>query len=795
MAKTAAKPTAEEKRRAEAEALAAELIAMIEAGTAPWQKPWTPEMCNDTPFNLTTREAYRGLNALLLLMSDRKDPRWMTYKQAQAAGAQVRKGEHGISLLRVITHEIRSQRDENGNMVKDTDGNTVKERFQLEKPIFKPFTVFNAEQIDGLPEWKPQPLPAVQWDGNSRAERILAASGAQIEHIRGNRAFYRPLTDTIVLPQREQFPDAGSYYGTALHELGHWTGHESRLNRSLSGGFGSISYAKEELRAEIASMMLSRTLGVPHDPSQHAAYVENWVQVLKNDPEEILRAATDAGKIQHYLLDFAPELSQTTEPAAGQAAFLHPTEQKTDMDTDHQTEPTAETSAPDVESYLKQAAQRASETGQSDLAYIRQLTDEYCAGNGLPDDSAERFEFRSMLYITSEEFAGQDTIDAEWIRLNAQAYENELAARQSAPQAETARVLPETGSGLDAFLKLAAEQTLHDGKTDYRYLQQLADAYAGQHGFAHESEARYLMEAHLVLTAGNTLWDGEIDHDQILKITERFEDRYGVHPFTTTADSPKPATEHPADGSVFAQAKAGGRFAGMSDLEKAFLQIGYDHRHTIDDKFFWVNGNDVTFTPLHSNSLESVKCALTFERLGYEVVGDIVGRTQELNALPQFDDIFPTYFALKKPEHESLETFCHGISQQLDRFADGLEYRFPVRQDWDTGAFTVLLPENRTEPLPPQQTAEAQERLQRAKERYDSQSPLLSFAFEKAGREIREAEMIRLTATMPDAERTEAWANFYEAEVQDTEQMFPHRFKVEETAAEHVAIGEAEIER
>ena len=139
----------------------------------------------------------------------------------------------------------------------------------------------------------------------------------------GDRAFYRPATDRIHLPERDSFKSADTYYTTALHEPGHWTGHPSRLDRDLAHPFGSIGYAKEELRAEIVSLMVGDRLGIGHEPGQHAAYVKSWVHVLKEDPKEILRASRDADEIAGYVLglekDRAPtnidKLPQTERPA------------------------------------------------------------------------------------------------------------------------------------------------------------------------------------------------------------------------------------------------------------------------------------------------------------------------------------------------------------------------------------------------------------------------------------------------------------------------------------------------
>ena len=307
------KKTPQQKQLDYAKTIANELIEMIKAGTAPFQQPWEPAFGTDVPYNYVTGKPYSGSNEIYLMMQNRSDPRWLTYRQAQSINAQVRKGERGIGLIRLITHSEKIERDENGKPVLNDHGEPVIIRGLLEKPYIKNFTVFNAEQIDGLPPLIKKPLPELTWSRDNAAERILIASKAEIEHQYGNNAYYSPIKDKIVLPEKTQFADAGSYYAVALHELGHWTGHESRLNRQLMNQFGSDDYAREELRAEIASMMINRELGMPHDPERHATYVNNWVSVLEKDPTEILHACRDAQKIQKYVLSFQQQQQITPE--------------------------------------------------------------------------------------------------------------------------------------------------------------------------------------------------------------------------------------------------------------------------------------------------------------------------------------------------------------------------------------------------------------------------------------------------------------------------------------------------
>ena len=292
------------------EHVAENLIEQLQQGTAPWQKPWQPgEPGAFLPINPTSGKRYKGINAIHLMSQERDDQRWMTYKQAAALGAQVRKGEKGTQVQYWKFSDEQVVKDVNGKPVLDSKGDSVKAMVELERPRVFFSTVFNAEQIDGLP---PLARENQEWNAIERAEKILLASGAMISHGGRDQAYYRPATDSIHLPDKGRFPHASNYYATALHELGHWTGHESRLARDLAHPFGSEGYAKEELRAEIASMMLGDELGIGHDPGQHAAYVNSWIKALQDDPREIFRAAADAEKIQELVLSFEKEHAMET---------------------------------------------------------------------------------------------------------------------------------------------------------------------------------------------------------------------------------------------------------------------------------------------------------------------------------------------------------------------------------------------------------------------------------------------------------------------------------------------------
>lgn len=286
-------------------------IAALETGTAPWQKPWAPGELT-AHYNPTTGKPYRGFNQQWLTFQGYADPRWMTYNQAKAIGAQVRKGEVGTSIEYWQWQVERPLKDEQGKPVTDAEGNTLTQREQLEVPRRFYARVFNAEQLDGLPELPPRQA-APEWERHARAEAILAASEARIHHANGDRAYYSPGRDHIVLPEREQFPSAENYYSTALHELGHSTGHASRLDRDLAHPFGSEGYAKEELVAELYSFMMAQRIGIEFDPTNHESYVASWIKALQNDPREIFRAAAAAEKAMEYVLERERQHEQTLE--------------------------------------------------------------------------------------------------------------------------------------------------------------------------------------------------------------------------------------------------------------------------------------------------------------------------------------------------------------------------------------------------------------------------------------------------------------------------------------------------
>jgi len=289
-----------------------QIVAQLEAGTRPWLKPWSSS--NADPLGRPVRHngvPYRGMNVVLLWAaaadSGFRSSTWMTYKQAQALGAQVRKGESG-SLVVFADRYSKTETDEKGDEV------------EREIPFMKGYTVFNVDQIDGLPDIYRQPEPTAEpQDTRSlpeATEAFFAKTGAVFQH-GGDRAFYAPGPDVIRLPHRCDFVDVESYAATKAHELVHWTLHPSRLNRDFaSKGFGDEAYAKEELVAEIGAAFLCVDLGITPEPrADHAAYVASWLRVLKNDKRLIFSAAAHAQRA----VDFLHGLQNEGEEAAGLA--------------------------------------------------------------------------------------------------------------------------------------------------------------------------------------------------------------------------------------------------------------------------------------------------------------------------------------------------------------------------------------------------------------------------------------------------------------------------------------------
>ena len=308
---------------------AGKLKEQIEQGVAPWQKPWKPGE-ERLPKNIQTDKPYRGGNSIYLSVTQTakgySDNRWATYKQIKDMGGQVRKGEKATHVLfyKFDDEREKPQPGAPGTPATSPEGKAEKEHTR--PPMVRCYAVFNVEQADGvkLERTGEDREREPEWKAHQTAERVIQESGVRVVHERGDRAVYNLQTDRVTLPEREQFATANGYYQTALHELGHATGHPDRMDRDTLkngvGNFGSTEYAREELRAEMSAMMTGERVGVGHDGSRGAAYVQGWIKALEDDPKEIYKAAADAQKISDYLMRPIREREHATAQEHGELA-------------------------------------------------------------------------------------------------------------------------------------------------------------------------------------------------------------------------------------------------------------------------------------------------------------------------------------------------------------------------------------------------------------------------------------------------------------------------------------------
>lgn len=292
-----------------------EIIARLESGTKPWIKPW-----RGVPVSRPLRACgipYRGMNVFWLWMvadmCGYASPFWMTYNQAKELGAQVRKGEK--STIAIFYK----------NYTKEVEAPETGEKTDENRRVLKAYPVFNADQVEGLPErFHPAAtLEVVEPEGRqAELDSFFASIPAVLRH-QGDEAYYEPVADRVTMPPAHLFAGFDHYYATLAHELSHWTGHASRLDRTLKNRFGSAAYAAEELIAELSSAMLGAELGLPvtHLDS-HASYIEHWLKLLKQDDRAILTAAAKAEEASRLLLRLGGRISADDADEASADAAL-----------------------------------------------------------------------------------------------------------------------------------------------------------------------------------------------------------------------------------------------------------------------------------------------------------------------------------------------------------------------------------------------------------------------------------------------------------------------------------------
>lgn len=283
-------------------------IDCLKKDTIPWHRSWSAKQ---RPFNAVTNTTYRGVNSLWLsynqFVREFDDPRWCTFKQAQTQGWKIKPGSKGTRVEFWSLYDTEEKRKLTQREAKQLSDELTLEEFKNRvKPISNVYTVFNGEQIDGIPKYEEKTYELNTEELLQKRDTLLKNMNVDFSE-GGDKAFYNPSRDRITLPEMNRFETEYDYMATLLHEAGHATGHISRLNRDMTGVFGSPEYAKEELRAEIASAFTAQELGLDYEQNEHMenheAYVQNWIDVLENEPNELFAAIKDAEKISDYLIE------------------------------------------------------------------------------------------------------------------------------------------------------------------------------------------------------------------------------------------------------------------------------------------------------------------------------------------------------------------------------------------------------------------------------------------------------------------------------------------------------------
>lgn len=278
-----------------------QIITQLEEGRVPWVQPWTVARAGlGMPHNAATGRAYSGINILTLwnavIARGFASHAFLTFRQALTLGGNVRRGEHGTQVVYAHRFVPSAERLRAAAENREAKGSV---------PFLKQFTVFSVDQCDGLPDHMTEPPPPVPVGLIlPRANTLIEATRADFR-IGGAHAFYSPTYDFVQVPRPDDYPEPINWHRTAFHELGHWTGHASRLGRDQNGSFGSPSYGREELVAEMAGAFVCAALGIV-PTVRHADYLGSWLQIIREDNRAIVRAASAASKAADFLLAFGP---------------------------------------------------------------------------------------------------------------------------------------------------------------------------------------------------------------------------------------------------------------------------------------------------------------------------------------------------------------------------------------------------------------------------------------------------------------------------------------------------------
>lgn len=504
MSENETKSSAYEKLTPQRKQLVDQVLANLEKGNLFWTQGWVTA---GAPESAVTGKKYRGINNLYLslvaMAENYGDNRWATFRQMEEKGWTFKKDEEGHTLgkgksVSVEYYEMRDKETKRRFDRSVLDGMTFDEqREYMDKNVYwlrKFYRVFNCSLMDGVPA-KEMPMIDVN-DRIEKAEAILDYWNANESKIvyGGSQAFYRPSTDEVHLPEREKFKSTQSFYDTAFHEIGHSTGHESRLNRDLSGGFGSQSYAMEELRAEIASIFMAQDLGI--EPSEdrlqnNAAYIQSWKDEIKENPNALFTAIADADKIARYVSSKEQAYRQTKD--VEYYAIVE--------ETNAYSEQVYRCYICDEEGKVKPLINY----GFADKDALEKELDKIKELDLWKDKTFEEVGIEALKAKSEEkEKAGkvEQEKSTEYIR------PSELVAAEVA-----AKALPVSmdGRGLESLTRMSDRETLSRAETYYGKDGKFSDLYHGKNVLKSEEESEYGLMVRLAMFCGG-------DQDRLLRV-------------------------------------------------------------------------------------------------------------------------------------------------------------------------------------------------------------------------------------------------------------------------------------
>lgn len=504
MSENETKSSAYEKLTPQRKQLVDQVLANLEKGNLFWTQGW---VAAGAPESAVTGKKYRGINNLYLslvaMAENYGDNRWATFRQMEEKGWTFKKDEEGHTLgkgksVSVEYYEMRDKETKRRFDRSVLDGMTFDEqREYMDKNVYwlrKFYRVFNCSLMDGVPA-KEMPTIDVN-DRIEKAEAILDYWNANESKIvyGGSQAFYRPSMDEVHLPEREKFKSTQSFYDTAFHEIGHSTGHQSRLNRDLSGGFGSQSYAMEELRAEIASIFMAQDLGI--EPSEdrlqnNAAYIQSWKDEIKENPNALFTAIADADKIARYVSSKEQAYRQTKD--VEYYAIVE--------ETNAYSEQVYRCYICDEEGKVKPLINY----GFADRDALEKELDKIKELDLWKDKTFEEVGIEALKAKSEEkEKAGkvEQEKSTEYIR------PSELVAAEVA-----AKALPVSmdGRGLESLTRMSDRETLSRAETYYGKDGKFSDLYHGKNVLKSEEESEYGLMVRLAMFCGG-------DQDRLLRV-------------------------------------------------------------------------------------------------------------------------------------------------------------------------------------------------------------------------------------------------------------------------------------